>query len=133
MKPNWTAVGAFSAAVAVLLGAAGAHMLQGRVSAGDLEMWKTGVLYQVIHALGLVLFGLFQDGLRRDGRASSSVPGWAFFLGSALFSGTLYAHVLGASEAMLHVAPIGGLTLIAGWVAFAVCALRIPRQLDGRA
>jgi uncharacterized membrane protein YgdD (TMEM256/DUF423 family) len=133
MKPNWIAIGAFSAAVAVLFGAAGAHMLRARMSENDFELWKTGVLYQVIHALGLVVFGLFQDGRRRDGRASSSLPGWAFCLGSVLFSGSLYAHALGASEAVRHVAPIGGTALIAGWVAFAVCALRSPRQLDGRA
>jgi uncharacterized membrane protein YgdD (TMEM256/DUF423 family) len=123
MKPNWIAIGSFSAAVAVLFGAAGAHMLRSRISENDFELWKTGVLYQVIHALGLILFGLF-----RDGRTSSSTPGWAFFLGSVLFSGSLYAHALGAPEAVLHVAPIGGLTLIAGWVAFAVIALRAPAR-----
>ena len=94
MKLNWIAIGAFSASVAVLLGAAGAHVLRSRVSEGDFDAWKTGVLHQAIHALGLVLFGLFQDGRRRDGRASSSLPGWAFFLGSVLFSGPLYAHAL---------------------------------------
>ena len=128
MKLNWIAIGAFSASVAVLLGAAGAHVLRSRVSEGDFDAWKTGVLHQAIHALGLVLFGLFQDGRRRDGRASSSLPGWAFFLGSVLFSGPLYAHALGAPEAVLHVAPVGGLTLIAGWIAFGASALRSPAR-----
>src|SRR5882672_2232345 len=123
MKPNWIAIGAFSAAVAVLFGAAGAHLLRSRISENDFELWKTGVLYQVIHALGLILFGLF-----REGRTSSSVPGWAFLLGSLLFSGTLYAHALGAPEGVLHVAPVGGIALIVGWVAFAVCALRTPAR-----
>ncbi len=103
-------------------------MIRGHVSPGDFDVWKTGVLYQMIHALGLVLFGLFQDGRRRDGRTSSSAPGWAFLLGSILFSGPLYAHALGGSGAELFVAPIGGLTLIVGWVAFAVSALRSPAR-----
>jgi len=133
MKPNWIAIGSFSAAVAVLFGAAGAHVLRSRVLEGDFDLWKTGVLYQAIHALGLVLFGLYQDGRRRDGQASSSGPGWAFLVGSLLFSGALYVHALGGSGAELHVAPVGGLTLIAGWIAFAVSARRRPRQLDGRA
>jgi uncharacterized membrane protein YgdD (TMEM256/DUF423 family) len=123
MKLNWISIGAFSAAAAVLFGAFGAHLLRSRISENDFELWKTAVLYQVIHALGLILFGLF-----REGRTSSSVPGWAFLLGSLLFSGPLYAHALGASEAVLHVAPVGGIALIVGWVAFAVCALRTPAR-----
>ncbi len=122
MKPNWIAIGACSAAIAVLCGAAGTHGLRSRMSEADFEGWKTGVLYQAIHALALVLFGLFVQGRRRDGRDASSVPGWAFLLGSVVFSGPLYAHGLGAPTYVLHAAPIGGLAFIAGWIAFALVA-----------
>jgi uncharacterized membrane protein YgdD (TMEM256/DUF423 family) len=123
MRPNWIAIGAISGALAVILGAAGAHALRGRVSPGDLEGWKTAVLYQAIHALALVQVGLFSDGRKRDGLGSSSLPGWGFLLGTVLFSGSLYAHALTESDAVLHAAPFGGGCFIAGWIAFAVCAL----------
>jgi uncharacterized membrane protein YgdD (TMEM256/DUF423 family) len=128
MKANWIAIGAISGALAVVLGAAGAHALRGRVSEGDLEGWKTGVLYQVLHALALIVFGLFVEGRRRDGHGASSLPGWGFLLGTLLFSGALYVHALTESAAVLHAAPFGGGCLIAGWIAFAVCALRKPAR-----
>jgi uncharacterized membrane protein YgdD (TMEM256/DUF423 family) len=122
MKPNWIAIGCISAAVSVLLGAYGAHGLQGKVSAGDYEVWRTGVLYQAIHALATIVFGLFREGRRRDGRSPGSAPGWAFLVGTILFSGPLYGHPLGAPVATLHLAPIGGLALILGWILFAIAA-----------
>jgi uncharacterized membrane protein YgdD (TMEM256/DUF423 family) len=128
MKPNWIAIGAISGALAVILGAAGAHALRGKVSEGDLEGWRTGVLYQALHALALIAFGLYADGRRRDGHATCSLPGWGFLLGTVLFSGALYAHALTDSGAVLHAAPFGGGCLIAGWIAFAVCALRKPAR-----
>jgi uncharacterized membrane protein YgdD (TMEM256/DUF423 family) len=128
VKPNWIAIGSISGALAVILGAAAAHALRGKVSEGDLEGWKTAVLYQALHALALVLFGLFVDGRRRDGHSASSLPGWGFLLGTVLFSGALYAHALTDSGAVLHAAPWGGGCFIAGWIAFAVCALRKPER-----
>ena len=133
MRTNWIAVGCISAAVAVLLGAAGAHGLQNKVSGGDYEVWKTGVLYQSIHALGLIVFGLFHEGVRREGRNTGSAPGWAFLLGTILFSGPLYAHPLGAPVATLHLAPIGGFGLILGWILFARAAISTGRATGDRA
>jgi uncharacterized membrane protein YgdD (TMEM256/DUF423 family) len=141
LKPNWIAVGALSGALAVALGAFGAHGLKDRVSAADLEIWKTGVLYQAIHAVALVLFGLFRDGLGRDGRGRdgfrtkgrgwSSAPGWAFLSGSLVFSGTLYALALGGPRVLGAITPLGGLALIVGWLAFAVLAVRRREPSEG--
>lgn len=119
MKPNWIAIGCFSAALAVMLGAYGAHGLQGKVSPGDYEVWKTGVLYQSIHAVALVLFGLY-----REQRSGSAGPGWAFLLGTVLFCGPLYGHPFDAPGWTLHLAPVGGLALMVGWILFAASALR---------
>ncbi len=119
MRPNWIALGALSGALAVILGAFGAHGLKDRISSEDLDIWRTGVLYEALHAAALVLFGLFQD-RRRTG----SGPGWAFLSGSLVFSGTLYAIALGGPRALGAITPVGGLLLIAGWLGFAVQALR---------
>ena len=119
MKPNWIAIGAAWGAIAVLLGAFGAHGLKDRVTPEDLEIWKTGVLYHALHAPALVLFGLFQER-----RASGGGPGSCFLLGSAIFSGTLYGIALGGPRALGAVTPIGGLLLIVGWVWFGLQARR---------
>jgi len=119
MKANWIAIGAASGALAVLLGAFGAHGLKSRVTAGDLEIWHTGVQYHALHAIALVLFGLFQER-----RATSAGPGWSFFLGSFVFSGTLYGIVLGGPRWLGAITPFGGVALIGAWVWFAALAAR---------
>jgi uncharacterized membrane protein YgdD (TMEM256/DUF423 family) len=122
MRPNWIAIGCFSAALAVMLGAYGSHGLQGKVSQGDYEVWKTAVLYESIHAVALVLFGLY-----RERRAAGEGPGWAFLLGTVLFCAPLYGHPFDAPGWTLHLAPVGGLALMLGWILFAVSALRSGR------
>jgi uncharacterized membrane protein YgdD (TMEM256/DUF423 family) len=119
VKPNWIAIGALSGALAVVLGAFGAHALKSRVGPDELEIWKTAVQYQATHALALVFFGLF-----RERRATSATPGWCFLTGSAIFSGTLYGLALGGPRVLGAVTPIGGVLFIAGWILFAVQALR---------
>ncbi len=81
MNSKWIAIGAFWAALAVGLGAFGAHGLKQVVEPELLETWHTGVLYHVLTALGLVLYGLFQR--------ASPARGWPaalLFLGSAALS-----------------------------------------------
>lgn len=116
---KWVSAGALWAAIGVALGAFGAHGLEGKVEANALQWWETGVQYHLWHALGVVAFGLFASA--RD------VPAWPAALllaGSAIFSGTLYAMTLAGPSMLGMVTPIGGLLMIAGWVAFAWQAWR---------
>lgn len=112
---RWISVGALSAALAVALGAFGAHGLKDRVDAAELEIWRTGVLYHVLHAFALVLYGLALE--RRPAKAW---PAWCFALGSAVFSATLYLMVLGGPRWLGAITPFGGTALIAGWIGFAI-------------
>src|SRR5437773_5884300 len=75
--------------LAVLLGAFGAHGLRERVSPEMLEVWKTGVFYHLIHALGLL--GVAVAGERIGWRRA--VAG-LFIAGIVIFSGSLYALAL---------------------------------------
>ena len=120
---SWVLVGAISGFLGVALGAFGAHGLPKDTPAQALEWWKTAAQYHMIHALALVLTGLAGlQGLRAD------AAGWCFLLGTAIFSGTLYAMTLGAPRVLGAVTPIGGVLLLAGWIALAVAA----RSLAGR-
>jgi uncharacterized membrane protein YgdD (TMEM256/DUF423 family) len=117
--PRWIAVGALSGALTVALGAFGAHALKTRVTPDDLAIWQTGVHYQGLHALALVLVGLWLAPGRRGVLAA-----WCFLAGSAIFAGTLYGMVLGGPRWLGAITPIGGSLLIAGWLAFAWAAWR---------
>ena len=114
---NWIMAGAVSGFLAVALGAFGAHGLRSRASEEAIGWWNTGAHYQLAHALALVLVGLLK---LQAGRGD--LAGWAFLLGSLLFSGTLYAMALGAPRFLGAITPIGGTGLLAGWILLAVAA-----------
>lgn len=97
---------------AVLLGAFGAHALENRLPERALEVWATANRYHFLHALAILTLQLGSlNGLRRTG---SSIVLWT--VGLLLFSGGLYLYALTGLKAAALVAPIGGLTLAAGWL-----------------
>jgi uncharacterized membrane protein YgdD (TMEM256/DUF423 family) len=114
---SWTMVGALWGLVGVGLGAFGAHGLKAVASAEGLAWWETAARYHLFHALALLAVGLLQQ--HRPGGDSA---GWCLLLGSAVFSGTLYAMGLGAPRWLGAVTPVGGLAMMAGWLLLALHA-----------
>lgn len=121
MNPRaWILVGCIWAALGVVCGAFGAHALKDSLTPEQLAVWETAVRYQLVHALALVLFGLF--GERSTGK---EYPGLLLLLGSLFFSGSLYALCFGFLTGIMGpITPIGGLMMILGWLGFAREALR---------
>lgn len=111
MRP-WATIGAVFGLLAVALGAFGAHALREQVTPERLAVFQTAVHYQVIHALALLIVGLWND-LRPS--AWLSRAGWAFTLGVLVFSGSLYALVTLDSPRFGMITPIGGVSLMLGW------------------
>jgi len=114
---NWVMAGALWGLVGVGLGAFGAHGLKSVATEQGLTWWETAARYQLIHAVALVLLGLLQYH-----RLGGDWAGWSFLLGSAVFSGTLYAMALGAPRWLGAVTPIGGVAMMLGWVLLALHA-----------
>jgi uncharacterized membrane protein YgdD (TMEM256/DUF423 family) len=94
----------------VALGAFGAHGLRDRVSPGMLEVYRTGVLYHLFHALATLAVGLGAQRLRRAPAIALS-----FAIGVALFSGSLYLMALTGITALGAITPLGGLAFLVGW------------------
>jgi uncharacterized membrane protein YgdD (TMEM256/DUF423 family) len=109
--------GSLLMAVAVALGAFGAHALKARVPPEMLAVWQTGVTYLAWHALGLLLLGLLM--LHAPGSTAFRVAAWLFIAGIALFAGSLYLLALGAPRGAGAITPFGGVAFIAGWIAVA--------------
>ena len=110
-------------ALAVCLGAFGAHGLQGRLDTYSLGVYEKGVIYHFFHALGMLAVPL----LIRAGLISQSAgnwTGWLLLVGIVLFSGSLYALALGAPRGFGAVTPFGGAAFIAGWIALALGVAR---------
>jgi uncharacterized membrane protein YgdD (TMEM256/DUF423 family) len=109
-------IGCVSAAVAVALGAFGAHGLRQRLVPDMLTTFEVGVRYHMYHALALIGVAL---ALGRWPLPALVVAGWLFVAGTLVFSGTLYLLAVTGQRWLGAVTPLGGLALIAGWVALA--------------
>jgi uncharacterized membrane protein YgdD (TMEM256/DUF423 family) len=109
-------LGAVSAALGVAAGAFGAHGLRGRLTPDMLNVFETGVRYHLLHALGLLSVAWATT--RWPGQAMN-VAGWLFLLGTALFSGSLYALSVSGVRSLGVITPLGGVAFIAGWLALA--------------
>jgi uncharacterized membrane protein YgdD (TMEM256/DUF423 family) len=112
------ALGAFAAALGILLGAFGAHALSG-LPAQRLAWWHTGTQYLFVGAFGMML-----DGLRTRAPLTLRSPALLLAVGVVLFSGSLYAMALGAPRKLGMITPMGGLALMAGFLAMALGALK---------
>ena len=109
-------MGAVMGGLAVAAGAFGAHALQQRVEPRMLEVFETAARYQMYHALALVLVGLLAVQRPQAGFASA---GWAFLVGTLLFSGSLYAMALTGARGLGAVTPLGGVAFLVGWALLA--------------
>ncbi|HEY7774545.1 MAG TPA: DUF423 domain-containing protein [Marinagarivorans sp.] len=117
MTHIFLAFAAINGAVAVMLGAFGAHALKQSLSASALQTWHTAVQYHFIHVLALLALGVL---LRFAGEAvAGKVAGIAFMLGMLLFCGSLYWLALGGPRWLGPITPLGGLAFIVGWLALA--------------
>jgi uncharacterized membrane protein YgdD (TMEM256/DUF423 family) len=123
---SWIFLGALLAAASVAAGAFGAHALAARLAPRDLALWETAARYLMYGGLALILADLFgrQGGTRAVGALTGA--GWCLFVGSLLFSGTVFALALGSPRWLGAVTPIGGVLLIVGFLLFAWAAFPRP-------
>ena len=111
-------IGAVSAALAVILGAFGAHALKAHLSSSMQNVYQTAVQYHFYHSLGLLLLGLIALHIQ-----ASSLLNWSAILmavGLALFCGSLYVLVVTGIRWLGAITPIGGVSLIAAWLLLAI-------------
>ncbi len=119
-------VASFFGLTAVILGAFGAHGLEGKISDYHLNTWKTANQYHFYHTLALLFLSTFS----RAKNASIRVSFIAFSIGILLFSGSLY--LLSTRELLgLHglsflgpITPLGGGCFMVGWIGLFIAAVR---------
>ncbi|RJX37844.1 DUF423 domain-containing protein [Paenibacillus pinisoli] len=114
MFPKYFVIGAVNAALAIALGAFGAHGLEGKVTDHYLDVFETGVRYHMYSALGLMLISLLDKVL--GGSRKVMIGGRLIFAGTIIFSGSLYILTLTGFSKLGMITPIGGVAMIAGWV-----------------
>lgn len=118
---RYIGIGMILMALAVLIGAFGAHALKPRITPHYLDVFETGSRYHFIHGLGMILtlFVLDRIDVSRD---KQKMVFRLFIGGILLFSGSLYilsiAELIGLPQLKIMgaITPLGGLLFIAAWI-----------------
>jgi uncharacterized membrane protein YgdD (TMEM256/DUF423 family) len=103
----------------VALGAFGAHALRARLGVEGVEIWRTAVLYHLVHAAALLAVALTVDRLR-----AAVAIAWMFMVGILFFSGSLYLLALTGWAWLGPVTPLGGAAFLAGWLTLTLTGVR---------
>ena len=115
---NWSAIAAVFLALAVGLGAFGAHGLKARLDANHLDIYKTAVLYHFLHALGMLIVSVLPRTGTFSPESANSVC-WLLAAGILIFSGSLYVLAVTGVDQLGAITPIGGVAFIAAWLLLA--------------
>ncbi|MCA5004987.1 DUF423 domain-containing protein [Sphingobacterium bovistauri] len=112
--------------IAVILGAFGAHGLEGKISDYHIDTWKTANQYHFYHTFAILFLSTFSRAKSQSIRIS-----FIFFtIGIFLFSGSLYLlsvrELIGLEKVSIlgPITPLGGLCFIVGWIGLFVAALK---------
>ncbi len=119
---NWLITSAIIMALGVAMGAIGAHALKNSLTETELNLWNKGILYHLIHGIGLLFLYLIA---KTNEQLNLK---WCFYLlsfGILFFSGSLYLIAINKGifgeiqfikYAMIPSTPIVGICFIAGWI-----------------
>jgi len=115
---NWSAIASAGLALAVMLGAFGAHGLKDRLDAYSMGVYEKAVFYHFVHALGLLIVSILPR-LGVLSEAAGSRVCWLLCTGILIFSGSLYALAVTGVRTLGAITPLGGIAFIAAWVLLA--------------
>lgn len=119
MQRTFFSTASILGALAVLLGAFGAHILKAKLSPELLLSFETGVRYQFYHTMALFIAGIL---LNDSKNKLIQYAGFSFIIGILFFSGSLYIisthEIIGISNYkwLGPITPFGGLCFITGWI-----------------
>jgi uncharacterized membrane protein YgdD (TMEM256/DUF423 family) len=108
---------------AVAFGAFGAHGLRDHLSPQSMEIYRTGALYHLVHAVAALAVALGGERLRRGPMILT-----LFTVGIIVFAGSLYTLAITGVTALGAVTPLGGLLLLAAWALVALEALGTSKE-----
>ena len=122
MQRSYVLIGCLLLTAAGALSAYGFHGLGESISAAKRTSWQWAVDMQFYHALGLVFVGLL--GARIGDSWPLRLAAAAMLGGILIFSGLIYAEVLGAPESVGELVPTGGTLFMLSWLLVATAVWR---------
>ena len=122
MRSCFLLLAALSGLSGVALGAFGAHGLKTVLTPEMLAVYKTGVDYQMWHALGLAIIAIFRQQVPES--VQLKWAGWLMFSGIILFSGSLYLLATLNIKWLGMITPFGGVCFLLAWALLAFFAYK---------
>ena len=120
-KKLWIIISAISGFTAVAIGAFGAHGLRETLTPQMLEVYKTGVLYQLIHSVVLLALSL-------NTLIKAMLPSIFFLVGIILFSFSLYLYSTSGIKFFAMITPVGGFCFLIGWLLIIYEAIKLKQM-----
>ena len=120
-KKIWIIISAVSGFTAVAIGAFGAHGLREKLSQEMLEVYKTGVFYQFIHTIVLLI-------LASTNFINSKISSIFFLFGIILFSFSLYLYSISGIQFFAMITPVGGVCFLIGWLWLIIEVIRKEKR-----
>jgi len=119
-KKLWLIISAVSGFSAVAIGAFGAHGLRETLTPQMLEVYKTGVLYHLIHTVVLLALSL-------NTIIKAKLPSIFFLVGIILFSFSLYLYSTSGIKFFAMITPVGGFCFLIGWLLIILEAIKMKQ------
>ncbi|MBM7645422.1 uncharacterized membrane protein YgdD (TMEM256/DUF423 family) [Scopulibacillus daqui] len=116
MSKLFIILGSALAFLSVALGAFGAHILKAKIGEQHLSVFETGVQYQMMHAIGLIIVGILSMTAFQGQSSLLNWAGWIMLIGIILFSGSLYMLSTTQISAFGPITPIGGVAFLVSWL-----------------
>ena len=111
----------------IIIGAFGAHALKPLLTEDQIQVFETGVKYQMYHSFALLIAGILYSSFPFKIIKTATI---FFLIGVLLFSGSLYVMTLLKIDGQVGLGglgiltPIGGLFFILGWIALLISVLK---------
>lgn len=115
-------IGSICGFLSVALGAFGAHGLEGKITDKLLQVWKTGVQYQMFGTVLLFVIAFLT--VRMQQIAILQWAGWLSIIGILLFSGSLYVMSMTGVKWLGAITPLGGIAFLVAWVLVGIVAVK---------
>ena len=106
-----------SGLLAVVFGAFGSHGLKDIIRSESLEIYKTGVLYHLIHSILLLVLAM-------NGNVKYNHAFTIILAGIVLFSFSLYCYAITGFAVFAMITPFGGVSFLIGWILIIVAGLK---------
>ena len=126
MTRLWLVAGALNMLLALIVGAAVGHRLEGEFVPVIRNIFDTAREMHFVHALGLIAVGTLSAQSGR--RLLLDLAGAAFLAGIIFFCGSIYAAFGPSAASVKPLIPVGGVSFMLGWVLFAANALLLKPQ-----